>query len=541
MLRKGCDPCMLLSHKQRLLQVLLALASLLLLFKDTSVIFVESTANHLLLLVSPTSKIKNQLIVKTYRYSYPVSSVQDTGKAATIRRRFAVLMTRRVQQWPPFYLAHRCDDEANAHAAAGFISEEKKIGLDEETRGDSIISTPSHCSSLYETLHNVLKQAIESNLRRHRSLTMEYQKVQQANQLHHRADLLIANLYQFKANGVKSIKVQDWDNEEVTLSINTSSYSSAQEEAQHLYQIARKMKRGSMIVQQLIRESAQKQNELETLLNDLECLPKDILFGEAKEVAQDQAVAMQQLEQVKERIIFFSQRYDLKIMPFFQVSNKQQMSQGMTWNVRNNTSNKQQQQHACRKFRSPCGLIVLVGRNKRENEYISFHAARGKDIWLHARGCSGAHVLLQVRRGDPVPTEEDIQFAANLAAYYSNARTERKAVITTAEPKHIQKPRGTPAGTVKIRQELGSVIGYPMDVAEELRKETYNSSGGRLNISDDYEWGALGDKAKNRKRSLQLEKEKQAKKRAQRRERQPPRARRMQNEFTAVDDADDIK
>jgi hypothetical protein len=540
MIRKGCNPWMVLSHTQRLPQVLLALASFLLLFEDTSVIFVKSTANHLLLLVSPTSKIKDQLIVKTYRYSYPISSVQDTGQAASIMRRFTVLMTRREPQRSPFYLAHRCDDEDNAPAAAGFISDEKKIGLDEETRGDSIISTSSHCSSLYETLHNVLKQAIESNRRRHRSLTLEYEKVQQADQLHHRADLLIANLYQFKANGVQSIKVQDWDNEEVTLSINTSSYNSAQEEAQDLYQIARKMKRGSMIVQQLIRESAQKQNELETLLNGLECLHKDFLFGEAKEAAQDQAIVMQQLKKVKERITFFSKKYDLKIMPFFQVSNKQQ-SEGISWNVRNNSSNKQQQQHACRKFRSPCGLVVLVGRNKRENEYISFHAARGKDVWLHARGCSGAHVLLQVRRGDPVPTEEDIQFAANLAAYYSNVRTERKAVITTAEPKHIQKPRGAPPGTVKIRQELGSVIGYPMDVADELKKETYSSSGGRFSISDDYEWGALGDKAKNRKRSLQLEKEKQAKKRAQRRERQPPRARRVQNEFTAVDDADDIK
>ena len=105
-------------------------------------------------------------------------------------------------------------------------------------------------------------------------------------------------------------------------------------------------------------------------------------------------------------------------------------------------SSKKQQQYACRTFRSPNGLVVLVGRNQRDNEYISFHAARGKDIWFHARGCPGAHVLLHVRRGDSFPpSEEYIQFAANLAAYYSNARTERKAVITSEEPKHIQNPK----------------------------------------------------------------------------------------------------
>jgi len=150
---------------------------------------------------------------------------------------------------------------------------------------------------------------------------------------------------------------------------------------------------------------------------------------------------MNQMEQMKEKIIELSKKQDLKIT-LIQTSN-QQLPRDRTQSVSSsNGSNKQQQQHACRKFRSPNGLVVLVGRNQRDNEYISFHAARGKDIWFHARGCPGAHVLLQVRRGDSFPpSEEYIQFAANLAAYYSNARTERKAVITSEEPKHIQNPK----------------------------------------------------------------------------------------------------
>ena len=79
-----------------------------------------------------------------------------------------------------------------------------------------------------------------------------------------------------------------------------------------------------------------------------------------------------------------------------------------------------------------------MGKNRRDNEAICFQVAKGDDIWMHARGQPGAHVLLQIRRGSPRPTDECMKFAANLAAFYSDARTERKAPVTTASPKHIQ-------------------------------------------------------------------------------------------------------
>ncbi len=95
---------------------------------------------------------------------------------------------------------------------------------------------------------------------------------------------------------------------------------------------------------------------------------------------------------------------------------------------------------------------------------------------MHARGTPGAHVLIQVRRGKPTPTEECLQLAANLAIFYCDARSERKAEVTTAEPKLILKPRGAPLGAVKLRKEGKTLIGRPQDVPQEC-KEAREESG----------------------------------------------------------------
>ena len=155
---------------------------------------------------------------------------------------------------------------------------------------------------------------------------------------------------------------------------------------------------------------------------------------------------------------------------------------------------------------------MKAGRNRRDNESICFKVARGEDIWMHARGCPGAHVLLKVRRGSTKPTDEDLQFCANIAAFYSEARTERNAIITLAEPKHIQKPRGAPPGAVKLRKELGSLIGHPQDVPEELKVAREESGFD----SDESGTRLKGGKAKSRKRFQANLKDEQEKKRQER-------------------------
>jgi hypothetical protein len=114
--------------------------------------------------------------------------------------------------------------------------------------------------------------------------------------------------------------------------------------------------------------------------------------------------------------------------------------------------------------------------------------------------------LVLQRRGSETVTDDCLQLAANLAAFYSDARAEQKAEITVAEPKHIQKPRGAPLGAVKLREEMKSLTGYPDHVPEHL-KEAREASG----LSSEYR---ATDKAKLRKQNRQQAAKKQQAKRA---------------------------
>lgn len=106
-------------------------------------------------------------------------------------------------------------------------------------------------------------------------------------------------------------------------------------------------------------------------------------------------------------------------------------------------------------------------------------------------------------------TEDDLQFAANLAIFYSDARTERKAAVTTAEPKHITKPRGAPPGAVSLRQEGNTLMGRPDLVSEDL-KVAREESGGAW---DEMGYKKDGTRSRNKKRTAIVEKAMREKKR----------------------------
>ena len=133
-----------------------------------------------------------------------------------------------------------------------------------------------------------------------------------------------------------------------------------------------------------------------------------------------------------------------------------------------------------------------------------------------SRGCPGAHVVLQQRRGSPPATDACIQFAADLAIFYSDARGERSFDVTSAEPKHLLKPRGAPLGAVKLREESKIYTGYPDQVSDEL-KQARDESGQE-------ELFRFADKSKHRKRTKLAAKQQQEKNRARIKEKKKKKA-----------------
>ncbi len=102
-------------------------------------------------------------------------------------------------------------------------------------------------------------------------------------------------------------------------------------------------------------------------------------------------------------------------------------------------------------FESPDGFRVWAGKNAKQNHHITFSKANPNDIWLHARGVPGAHVIIDTRIGEP--PESTILWAAGIAAYFSKLRGENLVDVIVTRKKYVRAIKGAPPGLVSVRQE----------------------------------------------------------------------------------------
>jgi predicted ribosome quality control (RQC) complex YloA/Tae2 family protein len=96
---------------------------------------------------------------------------------------------------------------------------------------------------------------------------------------------------------------------------------------------------------------------------------------------------------------------------------------------------------------SPDGLRLLVGRNHRQNEWISFRQARRGDLWFHAQEQPGSHVVLKGSEG--LSSEADLQAAADLAAHFSRSRGNRRVPVVMVQTEQLQRIPGMGPGLVR--------------------------------------------------------------------------------------------
>jgi predicted ribosome quality control (RQC) complex YloA/Tae2 family protein len=105
-----------------------------------------------------------------------------------------------------------------------------------------------------------------------------------------------------------------------------------------------------------------------------------------------------------------------------------------------------------RRFTSTDGLPIFVGRNARENDELTFGLAKSDDLWLHARGTPGSHVVVRLGKGkDPPP--ETLKDAATLALLYSDLRKNGKGEVIYTRRKWVKKAKGQAPGAVIVTQE----------------------------------------------------------------------------------------
>ena len=101
-------------------------------------------------------------------------------------------------------------------------------------------------------------------------------------------------------------------------------------------------------------------------------------------------------------------------------------------------------------LQSSSGLVLQIGRNHRQNEWIAFQQARRGDLWFHAQELPGSHVVLKASEG--LASDADLQAAADLAAHFSRGRGNGRVPVVMVPVEGLQRIPGAAAGTVRHRQ-----------------------------------------------------------------------------------------
>jgi len=100
-------------------------------------------------------------------------------------------------------------------------------------------------------------------------------------------------------------------------------------------------------------------------------------------------------------------------------------------------------------LQTPDGLTVQVGRNHRQNEWISLRQARRGDLWFHAQELPGSHVVL--KSSARVASDADLQWAADLAAHFSRGRGNSRVPVVMVPTDDLQRIPAAVPGTVSHR------------------------------------------------------------------------------------------
>ncbi|WP_310484073.1 NFACT RNA binding domain-containing protein [Chamaesiphon sp. VAR_48_metabat_403] len=240
------------------------------------------------------------------------------------------------------------------------------------------------------------------------------------------ADLLMAYLQEWSP-GMKQIILNDFQTGE-PVTIKLEPEKNAIQNAQFLYKRHQKLKRAKLAVDPLLAV-------VQAEIDYLEQVEESVLQIQ-EDGTNNPPEMLQTLLEIKKELI------DTGYFPTADRLAKSELAETKP-----------------RSLKTPSGFELLIGRNNRQNDLLTFKTATEYDLWFHAQEIAGSHGLLRITPG-AVAEEADLQFTANAVAYYSRARQSQAVPVVYTETKHVYKPKGAKPGMVIYKHEQ-IIWGHP--------------------------------------------------------------------------------
>lgn len=247
-------------------------------------------------------------------------------------------------------------------------------------------------------------------------------KENQAEKAKKKADLLAANLYKIEEKA-KEVEVFDFYDNNNLLVISLNPMKTPWENINDYYNRAKKVKTAVTYA----RKDLPRQNNLLSYLTQLE----DFI---------NRAESISDLEEIREEMV------DNNLIK--KKGNKKKKAK------------KSKPLH----YKTNTGADIYVGKNSKQNDYITLKLARKEDLWFHVKDNPGSHVILKT---DKIH-DEDIEKAAYLAALNSSVSNDKKVDVDYTEKKNVNKAKGAKDGMVYY--ENFSTITVNLDTKIDLKK-----------------------------------------------------------------------
>lgn len=218
------------------------------------------------------------------------------------------------------------------------------------------------------------------------------------------ADTIMANIYQLRKGQTQAELINIYDGEPV--SVTLSPILSPTDNAQAYYKRYNKLKRAQGEVATQIAAT-------EEMLQYLASLDSSLLTATSKN----------EIEEIRQEMI---------ASDLIKVIGKKKKS----------TLQKSQPLH----IRLNADTDLYIGKNNRQNDYVTFSIGGPRDLWFHTKDIPGSHIILKTAL--PEARTEDIATAVELAAYFSKARTGSNVPVDCVQRRYVKKPSGSKPGFV---------------------------------------------------------------------------------------------
>ena len=216
------------------------------------------------------------------------------------------------------------------------------------------------------------------------------------------ADTIMANLYQLHKGQTSAELINIYDGNTVTIKLNP--ILSPSDNAQAYYKKYNKYKRAQSELRQQIEAT-------ESMLTYLASLDASLLTATTKN----------EIEEIRQEMVTAGL--------IREIGKKKKTS-----------LQKSQPLH----FKLREGVDLYIGKNNKQNDYVTFTVGGSRDLWLHTKDIPGSHVIMKATS----PTAEDIALAVELAAYFSKARSGSNVPVDCVERRYVKKPAGAKPGFV---------------------------------------------------------------------------------------------